>query len=218
MNDILKMCNDTIDKIIADRSRFFEIFMSHCADSEEMKEKFGNLLLEKSKIYDTKEGLKGLLVEKIQGVLEEFYKEAIVGDGAFLNALEKAPVEVRMDIMNEVSEECAEMGTVLKDFSFDFEDLVFVDDRGIQKILRDTDSQDLARAMKGASKEVADKIYRNMSKRAAGMLQEDMEFMGSVRESYVLEARDKICKIVRRLEDNGDIVISREMGIEDLIV
>lgn len=206
-NDILKMCNDTIEKIIADRSTFFEIFKSHCADSEEMKEKFGNLLLEKSKVYDTKEGLNGLLVEKIQGVLRDFYKEAIIGDGAFLKALDKAPVEVRLNIIDEVTEENAELGGVLKEFSFDFEELVLLDDRAIQKVLRDIDQQNLAKALKGASEDVAEKIYRNMSKRAAGMLQEDMEFLGPVRKMDVLEARDRICKIVRRLMDNGDIVI-----------
>ena len=216
MNDILKMCSDTVDKIIADRSRFFEIFMSHCADNEEMKEKFGSLLLEKSEVYDSKDGLNGLLAEKMQDFLKDFYKEAIIGDGVFFTALEKAPIDVRIDIMDEVSGKCADMAEILKEFSFDFEDIVMLDDRAIQKVLRDTDQQELAKALKGANEETAEKIYRNMSKRAAGMLQEDMEFMGPVRKCDVLEARDKICKLIRRLEDNGDIVISR--GGEDELV
>jgi flagellar motor switch protein FliG len=78
------------------------------------------------------------------------------------------------------------------------------------------DSKDLARALKGASEEVKDRIFRNISKRAAEMLQEDLEFMGPVRLREVEEAQQRIVAIIRRLDESGEIIISR--GGEDAIV
>lgn len=97
----------------------------------------------------------------------------------------------------------------LNECIFNFEDLVMLDNRAIQKILRDTDAIELSKALKGASTEVQDKIFRNMSNRAATMLKEDMEFMGPVREIDVKAAQSNIVKIVFRLEEMGDIVIAR---------
>lgn len=90
-----------------------------------------------------------------------------------------------------------------------FQDLLLLDDRCIQKVLREVDSQELAKALKGEDSEVQDKIFRNMSRRAATMLREDMEFMGAVRMSDVREAQQHIMEIVLRLEENGEIVIAR---------
>jgi flagellar motor switch protein FliG len=92
-----------------------------------------------------------------------------------------------------------------------------LDDRAIQKVLRDVDQQDLAKALKSVDTEVQDKIFRNMSKRAASMLKEDMEFMGPIRVKDVEEAQQKIVSNIRRLQDNGDIVIARS-GEDELVV
>ncbi len=92
---------------------------------------------------------------------------------------------------------------------FDFEDINLLDTRSIQKILRDTDQQELAKALKGAPTELQDKIFGCMSKRAADMLKEDMEFMGPVRLSEVEASRAKIVQTVFRLEEEGDIAIAR---------
>mgnify|MGYP002625504402 CR=1 FL=1 len=89
---------------------------------------------------------------------------------------------------------------------FSFTDIVELDDRSIQKVLREVDQQDLAMALKNVEAEVQDKIFRNMSKRAANMLKEDIEFMGPVRLVDVYDAQIKIMKIVRQLEENGEIV------------
>lgn len=97
---------------------------------------------------------------------------------------------------------------------FDFEDIVILDDRSIQKILREVDTQQLAKALKGTGEEVQDKIFRNMSRRAAGMLKEDMEFMGPVRALDVEEEQSNIVKIIMRLERDGEIVIPRNDGEE----
>ena len=87
-----------------------------------------------------------------------------------------------------------------------------IDDRSIQKWLREVDSQDLAKALKETDAEVQDKIFRNMSQRAAAMLREDMEFMGPVRKSDILETQKKLIGILKRLNEEGEIVISRVFG------
>lgn len=89
--------------------------------------------------------------------------------------------------------------------------LTQVDDRGVQKWLRDVSNDELAKALKGASIDVQDKVFRNMSHRAAAMLQEDMEYMGPVRKSDILESQKKVMAILKKLEEDGDIVISSEM-------
>ena len=92
---------------------------------------------------------------------------------------------------------------------FAFEDLTQLDDRAIQKVLREVEQQELAKALRGADNLVQDKIFRNMSKRAGTMLKEDIEFMGPVRVADIMQARKNIMDIVRQLEQNGDIVIAR---------
>jgi flagellar motor switch protein FliG len=79
------------------------------------------------------------------------------------------------------------------------------------------DSTELAKALKGVNSEVQDKIYRNMSKRSASVLKEDMDFMGPVRLKDVEEAQQKIVGIIRRLEDNGEIIVARA-GEDELVV
>ena len=100
---------------------------------------------------------------------------------------------------------------------FRFEDIVLLDDRSIQKVLREVDLDELAKALKGADSEVCDKIYKNMSKRAATMLKEEMEFLGPISIKDVYEARERIVSVIRRLEESGDIVIARPGEYEDFI-
>jgi len=95
-------------------------------------------------------------------------------------------------------------------YIFVFDDLASLDDRAIQKILRETDQQELALALKGAEVEVQDKIFSNMSRRAAGMLKEDIEFMGPVRLCDVEAAQQRILSIAKQLEANGDIIIFKD--------
>ena len=99
---------------------------------------------------------------------------------------------------------------------FVFEDVITLDDRSIQKVLRHVDTSDLAKALKAVDPEVQDKVYRNMSKRAAQMLKEDMEYMGPIRLKDVEEAQQKIVNIIRKLEEQGEIVLSR--NAEDEII
>ena len=94
---------------------------------------------------------------------------------------------------------------------------MLLDDRAIQRVLRDVDNNDLAIALKGANDEVQETIFRNLSKRLAAMIKEDMEFMGPVRMKDVEEAQQKIVGVIRKLEDSGEIVISRGGGDEIVV-
>ena len=104
----------------------------------------------------------------------------------------------------------------IEDYLFEFDDFLKLDDRAVQKVLRDVEQQTLALALKGADPKVQDKIFRNMSKKAVELLKEDMEFMGPVRLKHIDAARKEIVQIVYRLESNGDIVIVRNP--EDFLI
>jgi flagellar motor switch protein FliG len=89
-----------------------------------------------------------------------------------------------------------------------FDMILKFDDTSIQKILREVDSQEIAKALKGEPEEVKEKIFKNMSKRAAAMLKEDMEYMGPVPVNSVNEAQEKIIVIIRHLLDTGEIILT----------
>ena len=101
---------------------------------------------------------------------------------------------------------------------FVFEDIITLEDRAIQRILREVDTKDLAMSLKGTKDDVKEKIFKNMSERAQGMLREEMEYMGPVRAREVQEIQTKIVGIIRTLEVAGEIVISRGEGSEDELI
>jgi len=101
---------------------------------------------------------------------------------------------------------------------FVFEDIMLVNDKGIQSVLKEVDNDELTLALKTASPELQAKIFANMSERAAALIKEDMQFMGPVRVSDVEAAQQRIVDIVRRLEEAGDVVIQGRGGDSDLIV
>jgi flagellar motor switch protein FliG len=131
-----------------------------------------------------------------------------------LNLVDRASEK---QIIEALEDEDPELAEEIKKRMFVFEDIVLLGDRDIQKVMREVDSQELAKALKSVDTEVQDKIFKNMSKRAAGMLKEDMEFMGPVRLKDVEEAQQKIVSIIRHLEDTGEIVIARS-GEDELVV
>ena len=119
-------------------------------------------------------------------------------------------------ILETLAEENPELADEIKRRMFVFEDVVMLDNRSVQRIMRDVDVKDLSLALKTASEDVKTLIFRNMSKRAVEMLKEDMGFMGPVRLRDVEEAQQKIVNVIRQLEDSGEIVISR--GKEDELI
>lgn len=120
-------------------------------------------------------------------------------------------------IMETLEIEEPELAEEIRKKMFVFEDILLLDDRAIQRVLRDVDNNDLAVAMKGSNEEVQNAIFNNMSKRLAVMIKEDMEFMGPVRMKDVEESQQKIVNIIRKLEDSGEIVISRGGGDEIVV-
>ena len=131
-----------------------------------------------------------------------------------LNLVDRASEK---QIIEALEDEDPELAEEIKKRMFVFEDIVMLDDRAIQKVMREVDSQELAKALKSVDTEVQDKIFKNMSKRAAAMLKEDMEYMGPIRLKDVEESQQKIVSIIRHLEDTGEIVVARS-GEDEMVV
>jgi len=121
-------------------------------------------------------------------------------------------------IMEGLEAEDPDLVEQIRRLMFVFEDIMMVNDKGIQSMLKEVDNDDLALALKTASQELKDKIFKNMSERAAQLIKEDMEYMGPVRVSDVEAAQQKIVDVVRRLEESGEIIISGRGGEKDLVV
>ena len=134
-----------------------------------------------------------------------FYRQEM--SGAVLEGLTMEELSELLARSDEFFEIDPLLAMNIEQDNFTFSDLTELDDRSIQKVLREVDQQELAMALKNSEREVQDKIFRNMSKRAAAMLQEDMEFMGPVRLTDVYDSQKKILDIVKRLKKSGDIVI-----------
>jgi flagellar motor switch protein FliG len=131
-----------------------------------------------------------------------------------LNLVDRSTEKV---IIESLEEEDPELAEDIKKRMFVFEDIVMLDDRAIQKVLREVDVSEMAKALKSVDTEVQDKIFRNMSKRASQLLKEDMEYMGPIRMKDVEESQQKIVSIIRKLEEQGEIVVARA-GEDELIV
>jgi flagellar motor switch protein FliG len=121
-------------------------------------------------------------------------------------------------IMEGLEAEDPDLVEEIRRLMFVFEDVRLVDDKGIQAVLREVDNAELALALKTASTELQNKIFGNMSERAAALVKEDMQFMGPVRVSDVEAAQQRIVDIVRRLEESGEIIIAGRGGQEELVV
>ena len=122
------------------------------------------------------------------------------------------------NIIAAMEERNAELAEEVKKLMFVFEDIIYVEDRSMQKVLKEIDTSELALALKSASDEVKEKIFKNVSKRAAALIKEEIEYMGPVRLRDVEEAQQRIVNIVRRLEEEGEIVISGRGGKGDEII
>lgn len=121
-------------------------------------------------------------------------------------------------ILEALEAEDPDLVEQIRRLMFVFEDILLVNDKGIQAVLKEIDNEDLALALKTASDELKDKIFKNMSERAQQLIGEDMEYMGPVRLSDVEGAQQKIVDVVRRLEDAGEIIIAGRGGEKELVV
>ena len=121
------------------------------------------------------------------------------------------------NIMEWLDIENQQMAQEVRDLMFVFEDIIILDDRSIQRLLREVETKTLALALKGTKDEIKDKIFRNMTDRARQMLQDDMEYLGPVRAKEVQEAQTNIVNAIRTLEATGEITITRA-SVEDELV
>jgi flagellar motor switch protein FliG len=121
-------------------------------------------------------------------------------------------------ILEGVEQEDPELVEQIRRLMFVFEDIMLVNDKGIQAVLKEIENDELIMALKTASDELKKKIFSNMSSRAAELIKEDMEYMGPVRLSEVEAAQQRIVDVVRRLEESGEIVIAGRGGDKDLVV
>lgn len=120
-------------------------------------------------------------------------------------------------IMETLEIEEPELADEIRKKMFVFEDILSLDDKSIQRVLREVDNNELAVALKGATDEVQSVIFNNLSKRLAAMIKEDMEYMGPIRLKDVEEAQQRIVNVIRKLEDSSEIIISRGGGDEIIV-
>ena len=157
-----------------------------------------------------------VLERKLSSLINQDYT-IVGGVDAIVSILNTVDRSTEKHIMESLEIEEPELADEIRKKMFVFEDIMLLDDRAIQRVLRDVDNNDLSVALKGANEDVQNTIFKNLSKRLASMIKEDMEFMGPVRMKDVEEAQQKIVGIIRKLEDSGEIVISRGGGDEIVV-
>ncbi|ACL76396.1 flagellar motor switch protein FliG [Ruminiclostridium cellulolyticum H10] len=157
-----------------------------------------------------------ILEKKLSSLVTEDYTAA-GGVQSIVDILNSVDRGTEKFIMETLEIEDTDLAEEIKRRMFVFEDILTLDGRSIQRFLREVDNNQLAVALKGATDDVQKLIFANMSKRLSEMIREDLEFMGPVRLKDVEEAQQKIVNIIRKLEDAGEIVISRGGGDEIIV-
>jgi len=158
------------------------------------------------------------LEKKLSTLMTNDYSDA-GGVDTVVDILNAVDISTNKNIMDQMEAEDADLSDEIKKKMFVLEDIITLDNRAIQLVLRqDIDNRELAVALKGASPELQNVILSNMSKRLAAMIKDDMDYMGPVRRSDVEEAQQKIVNIVRRLQDSGEIIIARGGGADEIIL
>jgi flagellar motor switch protein FliG len=165
------------------------------------------------------------VLKEIESTLEGQFEARSVGElsisgGAktmaeILNLIESS---AEKNILQSIEAENADLAAEIKNMMFVFDDIILLDDRSIQRLLKEVETKDISISLKAASEEVRGKIYSNVSERVAVMVKEEMEFMGPMRLSDVEAAQQRVVEAVRQLEEEGQIVISGRGGKEDVIV
>lgn len=156
------------------------------------------------------------MIKDVERVLERklsaLSRDSILMSGGIdtaVDILNVADRSTERNIMDYIEETDPELAEEIKRKMFVFEDIVLLDDRSIQRVLGEVDNAELAKALKGTIERVQEKVFMNMSKRAGDIIREEMEYMGPVRIKEVEEIQQKIVGTIRKLEDQGEIIISR---------
>ncbi|OQP07980.1 flagellar motor switch protein FliG [Geobacillus sp. 46C-IIa] len=164
------------------------------------------------------------IISEVEQILERRLSATVVQDytqaggiEAVVEVLNQVDRSTERTILDALEIQDPELAEEIKKRMFVFEDIVTLDNRAIQRVIREVDNNDLMLALKVASDEVKDIVFRNMSTRMAETFKEEMEYMGPVRLRDVEEAQSRIVAVIRRLEETGEIVIARGGG-DDIIV
>jgi len=165
---------------------------------------------------DVIKDVEDILERKLSSLVTQDYT-IVGGVDAIVQILNSVDRSTEKHIMETLEIEDAELAEDIRKKMFVFEDILALDDRSIQRVLREVDNNDLGIALKGSGEEVQNVIFNNLSKRLATMIREEMEYMGPIRLKDVEEAQQKIVNIIRKLEDSGEIVISRGGGDEIIV-
>jgi flagellar motor switch protein FliG len=165
------------------------------------------------------------IIKELEGVLQNQFadvggRDLSVSGGTkivaeILNLIEGS---IEKSIMEGIETENSDLASEIKNLMFVFEDIVLLDNRSIQRVLKEVETRDLSIALKAASEEVRQKIFSNVSERVASMIKEEMEYMGPMRLSDVEGTQQKIVESIRKLQDEGQIIISGRGGKEELVV
>jgi flagellar motor switch protein FliG len=146
----------------------------------------------------------------LEGRMKSMFSQTMEKAGGVQSVAQILNITDRMTnktILESLEEDDAELVEEIRRLMFVFEDLLKLDDKAVQKLLKEVDNSQWATALKGASEEIAEKVFSNLSQRAAETLREDMEYLGPVRVSDVEAMQQQIVDVVRRLEDAGDIEV-----------
>lgn len=163
-----------------------------------------------------KEVEKGLEL-RLSGIVSRTFQKA-GGVESVAEMLNRTDRSTEKGILEALEAQDPDLVEEIRRLMFVFEDLLLVNDKGIQMLLKDIDNEELSLALKTATEELREKIFRNMSERAALLIKEDMEYMGPVRVRDVEGAQQKIVDVVRRLEDAGELIISGRGGEKEMLV
>lgn len=212
-----------IKQLIEDRKLLRSLFLEEAEkQNEKTKELITNLLKDTSFGESEEDDISYTFEADLYRFIGDWYKNNICGSvpsGVVHDILLSLDESSRRNIEARLLTERKDiLRGIIKSSFWYFSDIVYLDDRAIQKCLREVDNATLAKALKGAEYTVINKITRNMSKRAATMLLEDMEYMGPVRKKDVYEAQEEFIRIVKKLEEKGEIVVAIPASDDELVV
>ena len=160
--------------------------------------------------------VENILEQKLASLVSQDYT-IVGGVDSVVEILNTSDRGTEKHIMENLEIEEPELADEIRKKMFVFEDILLLDDRSIQRVLREVENSELAVALKNANEEVQNAIFNNMSSRLSDMIKEDMEYMGPVRLKDVEEAQQKIVNVIRKLEDSAEIVVSRGGGDEIIV-
>lgn len=157
-----------------------------------------------------------VLERKLSSLVNQDYT-IVGGVDAIVQILNSVDRGTEKHIMESLEIDEPELADEIRRKMFVFEDILSLDDKSIQRVLREIENNEIAVALKNANEEVQNVIFKNLSKRLAAMIKEDMDYMGPVRLKDVEEAQQRIVNVIRKLEDSGEIIIARGGGDEIIV-